>query len=145
MADSSIPPPLATPSIKRRLASLFYESLLLVGVLFIGFLLPHVALGIGLQILLPTGWLYLHILVLLGGYFIWTWHSNGRTLAMQTWKIRLVSIDGSAPTPGQLATRFVVAWPSILFLGAGLIWAVFDRDRQFLHDRLAGTRLVFSP
>jgi len=26
--------------------------------------------------------------------------------------------------------------------GIGLIWAFFDRDRQFLHDRLAGTRLV---
>jgi uncharacterized RDD family membrane protein YckC len=25
------------------------------------------------------------------------------------------------------------------------IWAFFDRDRQFLHDRLAGTRLVSVP
>jgi hypothetical protein len=24
------------------------------------------------------------------------------------------------------------------------VWALFDRDRQFLHDRLAGTRLVLS-
>ena len=123
---------------------MFYESLLLIGVLFIGFLLPHVALGIGLQILLPTGWLYLHILFLLGGYFVWSWHRNGRTLAMQTWKLRLVSITGEVPTLGQLMTRFVLAWPSILFLGAGLIWAVFDHDRQFLHDRLAGTRLVLA-
>ena len=30
------------------------------------------------------------------------------------------------------------------FLAAGLIWALFDRDRQFLHDRLAGTRIVFK-
>lgn len=137
--------PLPTPSIRRRLASMFYESLLLVGVLFIGFLLPHVTLGIGLQILLPTGWLYVHILLLLGSYFLWNWHRNGRTLAMQTWKLRLVSITGEAPTPGQLMTRFMLAWPSILFFGAGLIWAVFDRDRQFLHDRIAGTRLVFVP
>jgi uncharacterized RDD family membrane protein YckC len=26
--------------------------------------------------------------------------------------------------------------------GIGLLYAVFDRDRQFLHDRLAGTRIV---
>jgi uncharacterized RDD family membrane protein YckC len=25
-----------------------------------------------------------------------------------------------------------------------LLWSIFDRDRQFLHDRLAGTRLVFK-
>jgi len=37
-----------------------------------------------------------------------------------------------------------LAWPSLAFLGCGLLWALFDRDRQFLHDRLAGTRIVVS-
>ena len=26
-------------------------------------------------------------------------------------------------------------------LGAGFIWAWFDREQQFLHDRLAGTKI----
>jgi len=26
--------------------------------------------------------------------------------------------------------------------GVGVAWALVDRDRQFLHDRMAGTRLV---
>jgi uncharacterized RDD family membrane protein YckC len=26
--------------------------------------------------------------------------------------------------------------------GISIVWALFDRDRQLLHDRLAGTRLV---
>jgi len=26
--------------------------------------------------------------------------------------------------------------------GISLVWALFDRERMFLHDRLAGTRLV---
>jgi uncharacterized RDD family membrane protein YckC len=43
-----------------------------------------------------------------------------------------------------LALRYVLAWPCLVYLGAGLFWAIFDRDRQFLHDRLAGTRLVFK-
>ncbi|MFN9122921.1 MAG: RDD family protein, partial [bacterium] len=38
--------------------------------------------------------------------------------------------------------RYLLAWPSVLAAGAGLAWALVDRDRQFLHDRLAGTRLV---
>jgi uncharacterized RDD family membrane protein YckC len=29
-----------------------------------------------------------------------------------------------------------------LLLPISVVWAVFDRDRQFLHDRLAGTRLL---
>jgi uncharacterized RDD family membrane protein YckC len=27
-------------------------------------------------------------------------------------------------------------------LGLGFLWALFDRDRQFLHDRLSGTALI---
>ncbi|HET7776841.1 MAG TPA: RDD family protein, partial [Azospira sp.] len=33
---------------------------------------------------------------------------------------------------------------SLGFFGAGIVWSLFDRERQFLHDRLAGTRLVTS-
>jgi uncharacterized RDD family membrane protein YckC len=29
-----------------------------------------------------------------------------------------------------------------LLLPVSIVWALFDRDRQFLHDRLAGTRLI---
>lgn len=134
--------PFSVPTIRRRLAGLFYEALLLVGVLFGGFLLPQAALGVGLHLALSGGWLYLHILILLGVYFLWNWHRTGRTLPMQTWKIRLVSADGGKPTLKQLMVRYLAAWPSILLLGIGLAWALFDRDRQFLHDRLAGTRLV---
>jgi len=34
---------------------------------------------------------------------------------------------------------------SLLCFGLGLAWALVDRDRQFLHDRLAGTRIVLLP
>jgi uncharacterized RDD family membrane protein YckC len=29
-----------------------------------------------------------------------------------------------------------------LLLPVSILWALFDREHQFLHDRLAGTRLV---
>jgi uncharacterized RDD family membrane protein YckC len=70
--------------------------------------------------------------------------TTGQTLAMQTWKIRLSTPRGVPPTLAQLALRYALAWPSVIYLGAGLFWALFDRDRQFLHDRLAGTCLVFK-
>jgi len=41
--------------------------------------------------------------------------------------------------------RYALAWPSVLLFGAGLLWALIDRDRQFLHDRLAGTCVVLLP
>lgn len=121
-----------------------YDGLLTVAVIFFGFFVPNVALGIAANVLLPSGVLLFHFLFVVGLYFVWFWRRDGRTLAMKTWKIRLVSADGARPGLDQLILRFLLAWPSVAVLGAGLFWALFDRDRQFLHDRLSGTRLVFT-
>jgi uncharacterized RDD family membrane protein YckC len=61
---------------------------------------------------------------------------------MQTWKMRVVRGDGMSIGIGQAILRYVLAWFSLLSIGAGFLWAFFDRERQFLHDRLAGTRIV---
>lgn len=129
-------PPL--PKIGRRLLSMLYEGLVVFSVLLIGFLLPQVVLfGFGMNL---TGkLLWLHVLVLLMAYFLWCWLNGGQTLPMKTWKLRITSRDGSRLRPTQALLRYLVAWPSILFFGTGLFWAVFDKDKQFLHDRIAGT------
>lgn len=61
---------------------------------------------------------------------------------MQTWKLRLVSANGGKVTMQQAMVRYIFAVIGISFLGFGLLWALFNRDRQFLHDKLAGTRIV---
>lgn len=132
------------PGLRRRLASMAYESLLLLGVLSVAFMLPQLAIGMVFGIVSP-GWVLIgHVFVALGAYFIWYWHHGGQTLAMQTWKIRLSTPSGARPSLACLALRYVLAWPSIIYFGVGVLWALFDRDRQFLHDRLAGTRIVFK-
>lgn len=134
----------ALPGVRRRLASLLYESLLLLGVLAATFLAPHLVLGVGFDIVLPGPLLLLHVFVVCGAYFLWYWHHGGQTLAMQTWRLQITAADGSRPSLSRLALRYLLAWPSLVCYGAGLLWAIFDRDRQFLHDRLAGTRVVFK-
>lgn len=141
----ALPPGMVLAGLRRRLAGMLYESLLLLGVLSVGFMLPHLALGAGLGIVLPGPILLLHVFIVLGIYFVWYWRRHGRTLAMQTWKLKLVDRAGGPPSLHQLLLRYALSWPSLLFYGAGLIWAFFDRDRQFLHDRLAGTRVIFVP
>lgn len=132
----------ALPGIRRRLASMGYECLLVLAVLCVGFLLPHLVLGIGYGIALPGYLLIFHVVLLLALYFIGYWRYSGQTLAMQTWKIKLTGTDAASPASTLLVLRFLLAWPSILLYGVGIIWALFDRDRQFLHDRLAGTRIM---
>jgi uncharacterized RDD family membrane protein YckC len=136
-------------SLRRRLASMLYESLPAFGVIAVGGLAPMTALGV-LAHITPPGWfLWLYVFGLMGLYFVLAWRVNGQTLAMQTWSLQLVdATTGKPPTQRQLMLRYVVAWPSLLFIvsGFGILWAAFvDRDRQFMHDRVAGTCIVFIP
>ncbi len=59
--------------------------------------------------------------------------------------MRVVSAGGGPLTTRQALMRYGASLLSWLLLGGGYLWALIDRDRQFLHDRLAGTRLVALP
>lgn len=121
---------------------MFYESLLLLGILLLVFVLPLTLLSSTMETAPPGAILWLYLFFVLGAYFVWHWHC-GQTLPMRTWKLRIDVPNGGRPTPRQLALRYCLAWPSVGLFGLGLLWALVDRDRQFLHDRLAGTCVVF--
>ncbi len=121
---------------------MLYECLLLLGVLAGAFLTPHILIGLVFHKTLP-GWVLIgHFLLVWTTYFIWYWNHSGQTLAMQTWKLRLVDANGAKPGIRQLWIRYLLSWPCLLLSGIGILWAVLDRDRQFLQDRIAGTRIV---
>jgi len=131
------------PSIKRRLVCMVYESLLLCGVIFFAGLLFLGASGGA-----PGGWLrhvfQLYLFLVIGLYFAGSWRRRGQTLAMKTWKLRLVGANGARISLRQALVRYVCAWPCLALGGIGILYALSDRDRQFLHDRLAGTKIVSS-
>ena len=128
--------------LRRRLASMLYEILLLLGVLALTFMVPLLILGATLNYTPPGGLLWVYVFLVLGAYFLWYWRSGGQTLAMQTWKLRMVNAEGGQISLRQGCIRYALAWPSVLLFGIGILWALFDSERQFLHDRLAGTRIV---
>ena len=140
---SAVRQPAELATLRRRLASMLYEVLLLLGVLALTFMVPNLLIGVLWQVT-PPGWLaWIHIYVVLGCYFVWYWRRGGQTLAMQTWKLRLVDArSGGAISLRRAWLRYTLAWPSVLLAGFGLAWAIIDPQRQFLHDRLAGTRVV---
>lgn len=127
--------------LRRRLVCMLYEGLVVFSILLIGFLLPQVVLS-GFGWVIGTKGLWIHVLFLLMAYFVWCWLNGGQTLPMKTWKMRLVDESGKPLRPLQAILRYLAAWPSILFLGIGIAWALLDKDKQFLHDRIAGTRIV---
>ena len=113
---------------------MLYEALLLFAIAFFaGFAFYFASRGAPLE-----GWVRTAHQLLLGAvfaaYFLWCWLRGGQTLAMKAWHIRLVNV-----TPPKALLRLLLA---ALLFPVSIAWALFDRDRQFLHDRLAGTRLV---
>ena len=128
----------------RRFLSLAYEALLLVPVLLAGGVAFTALAGHQLEPALARPLLQLTLIVIAGVYFVWQWHRGGQTLPMKTWRMRLVTAAGGPVSPGCALRRFVFAFAGTLLAGGGVIWAFVDRDRQFLHDRLAGTRIVMG-
>lgn len=155
--------PAARASIARRLAAMVYEALLVIGLLMVGAFLYHGATTRTLEG--ASQWLFrLYLAAIASTYFIWCWHKGG-TLAMKAWRLRVIQADGRAPGVARAAARLALAAPSVGAAPIGLIglwhsthplasgcavaagalsilWALVDRDGQFLHDRLAGTRLI---
>ncbi|WP_296948161.1 RDD family protein [uncultured Massilia sp.] len=157
----------STPTVKRRLIAMVYETFLLLAVEMLAVALWLVVTGNRHDPAFQHGlkaWLFL----VTGAYFVYSWTNSGHTLAMKTWRLCVVT-DAGARVPLRTAVlRYLAAWgwfaPALLVcaafglhgrgemaavLGAGIVaWsmtALFDRERRFLHDRLAGTRVIMLP
>ena len=165
-------PEATVPNLWRRMACWLYEGTLLFGVVFLvgvlfttSFVLSSFTQsGNALENRYVQQAL---VFVAFGIYFGWFW-AKGQTLAMKTWHIRVVDRHGNGLTQGRALWRYVLSWvwllpplaiagatgasggaTTVLVLGWVLVWALLSRfhaQRQFLHDALAGTRLVhFKP
>ena len=76
-------------------------------------------------------------------FFVGFWRYRGRTLGMQSWGLRLESTVGGKPSLQQASARFVFAIISLLPLGLGFWWQLWDTDGLTWHDRWSGTRLIY--
>lgn len=130
-----------TPKLWQRILCLMYDFLLLLAIIFMAsFVFVPLFSKMDSEYFKPLYQFYL--LMIMGLYFIWFWTHGGQTLAMQTWKLRLVDASGGNVTKKQAITRYLLALVTYPFFCIGIIWIFFDRDRQFLHDRIAGTRII---
>ncbi len=127
--------------LSRRALSLVYETLLLIALALAGSL-PLVMLTHDMNDGLARLLLQVYLVALTGAYFTWQWLRGGRTLAMKTWRLRVVTRDGAPLTWRHALKRYLLALAGTLALGAGFLWALLDREGLFLHDRLAGTKIV---
>jgi uncharacterized RDD family membrane protein YckC len=77
-------------------------------------------------------------------YFAFQWGSNGRTLGMALFGIRVVKADGDEISRWRAAGRTAALPLSFVLLGVGFIMSLFQRERRALHDLIAGTCVVYA-
>lgn len=151
MGDASATSPYAPvrAGLLRRLAALLYDGLLLLAVLMVttALFLPLT----GGEAVDARGhpvleFAYRSVLLLsIVAYFGLSWTRNGQTLGMASWRLRVEREDG-APL-GWIDTVRRLAWSvlSLLPLGLGFLWVLFDPLQRAWHDRLSRTRVVLVP
>jgi uncharacterized RDD family membrane protein YckC len=111
------------PTIRRRIAVTLYEMLILLGVWAAGYLVPSLLMGVIFNFKLP-GWLaFGHTYLLFGIYFTWYWTKTGQTLAMQTWKVKMVDERENLLTRNQALIRYAIS--SLWLIPTVLIYIIF--------------------
>jgi uncharacterized RDD family membrane protein YckC len=157
--------------IVRRWSAALYELLLLAALTFIlqFALLPLVTPGHAgnVQTLvvppLPAQvFLFCAQFAVIAAYFCWCWTGGRRTLPQKTWRLRVVTRTGAVLDGKRALLRYFAVWIgpllavalytlllphglgklAALALVVNFLWALVDAERQFLHDRIAGTRIV---
>ncbi len=128
-------------SLFKRIACMLYETILVFAILFVAGVFYRALMGdphsdFEQHLFFTYSWL------ITGVYFIYCWVKSGQTLAMQTWRIKLLGLDGKSLSLGQAVRRYVIACFSLMFFGLGFLWAIFDREGLYLHDRFSGGRLI---
>jgi uncharacterized RDD family membrane protein YckC len=158
-------------SLPRRIGALAYEALLLAALALVaGFvLLPFMSPArVASPTIAPVFVRTMMFCVLTGGaaiYYGWFWSEGRRTLPQKTWRLRLVDVDGGPLSRATALVRYAAGWIgpaaaiaayaalrpaaagryAALLLLVNYAWALIDTDRQFLHDRIAGTQVVDDP
>jgi uncharacterized RDD family membrane protein YckC len=77
-------------------------------------------------------------------YFSYQWSSAGKTIGMALLGIRVVKTDGTPIGPHEGIIRTLALPLSFLLFGLGFLGILTNRRRYALHDRLAGTAVVYS-
>jgi uncharacterized RDD family membrane protein YckC len=126
----------------RRLGALFYDSLLLLGILFFATfaLMPFRGEAFGPHSLAYQVYLLTVSFLFFGGF----WTHGGQTLGMRAWKIGLRSADGGAVSWRQAGLRFLAALFSFALFGLGFFASLADPEKRCWHDRISGTRLSWQ-
>ena len=78
------------------------------------------------------------------GYFIFFWSMTGQTVGNAFLGLRIVTTQGRRVPIWRAVLRLAGYVISFATLFIGFLWIVVDNHRQGLHDKIAGTYVIYS-
>jgi uncharacterized RDD family membrane protein YckC len=75
-------------------------------------------------------------------YFVGLIGSSGMTLGGRVLGVKVVDRDGQQPSYATAAIRWIGSYVSAFILFIGYLMAFWDKKKQTLHDKMAGTLVV---
>lgn len=136
----------------RRLSAMVYDSVLVMAIWMVVAFIVLSLFGIdnartieGETVILDPVYknvLFAAMLISAWGFFAWFWTHSGQTLGMQAWRLKVQNADGSPITVRQTVLRFIGAILSMLPMGIGYFYMLFNPHRETLHDRLSASEIV---
>jgi uncharacterized RDD family membrane protein YckC len=79
------------------------------------------------------------------GYFVFFWTLVGYTPGKAVLGIKVVRRNGGKLSFWRSLVRFFAYWISVIPLGLGFFWILWDPDRQGWHDKIAGSQVLYIP
>ena len=108
------------------MGAIVYDWLLVFALLFL-VTVPFIVVRGGNPVETNENLLYqLCIAVVVFGFFVGYWSRSGRTLGMQSWGLRVETLDGQIPTLGVATIRFFAVLLSLLPVGLGFFWQLWE-------------------
>jgi uncharacterized RDD family membrane protein YckC len=150
--------------ILRRLCALFYDTLLVIAVIFIAFqplpLIDELVKVFPFIQILKSLYLLIVWFLSLG----WFWTHGGQTVGMKAWRMKLLRENGERLAWPHAMIRFSVSngffllillligndlistkfalMIAVVAISVGFLWMVFDKQGRAWHDILSRTQLV---
>ena len=136
-----------TAGFLRRLLALIYDALIVAAILILAS-----AIGVGIAaaiyggdavteggVLVENPFLFAWIIFCWFYYYFYCWTKTGQTLAMKTWRLKVVTTSGNEIQLWQALVRFFAG------LGGLSIITTILPQHWALHDQLSQTRVIVLP
>ena len=129
----------------RRLLALFYDLLLIAGILLSFTLLIVIINGGAISSFLGSNLMLISYFLISFIFYVYFWYFNdGQTLGMQAWKIKLVADDNQAISIKSMLQRLVLGLLFGSIAGLNFFVILFRSDKRSLNDIFSKTKIVRS-